>query len=267
MAADEHPIFDAEAYGREHDAPIEVEAVLAELPKEVQEKVAEALTKLEGVVETVDLYRKDGDYDDARAERHAAIVAAVLSAEMIEAAVPEEGPPVFMMLGGRGGSGKSWFRGNVYDPAKFIVIDPDDVKARLPEYEGWNAFQVHEESSDIVDAMLTLARALRLNVVLDVTMKSEGSALAKVAVFKRDGYEVEAHYMHLPRRLAAKRALERFAGPNGRFVPPQVVLGNVDNERTFDRVKALADRWSFWTNDVPKGSQPQLVAQGGGARP
>ena len=68
----------------------------------------------------------------------------------------------------------------MYDPSKCIMLDADLIKEMMPEYEGWNAFQVHEESSDIVEAALEFARANGLNVVLDATMKTAKTAIEKV---------------------------------------------------------------------------------------
>src|SRR5690606_24786573 len=112
---------------------------------------------------------------------HRKIAAHFLSPERIRAATPPDGvQPTFTLLGGRGGSGKSWFKGKVYDPNKAIVLDADEIKGMLPEYEGWNAHQVHEESSDILEGLLRKARELGLNVVLDGTLKTAKSALDKV---------------------------------------------------------------------------------------
>jgi predicted ABC-type ATPase len=185
-----------------------------------------------------------------------------LSDEMIAAATPAEGEkPTFTILGGRGGSGKSWFNGKVFDPKKAIVLDADEIKHMLPEYEGWNAFQVHEESGDLFDAITEKALALGLNIVHDATMKTPARAVALVKGFKEAGYKVAAHYMHLPRAEAAKRAVKRFLGPTGRFVPPEVILGNTKNEAAFDQVKALADVWSFRDNQNRDDNGPTLIAE------
>ncbi|MCW5602617.1 zeta toxin family protein, partial [Nitrosomonas sp.] len=159
-----------------------------------------------------------------------------------------------------GNSGKSWFTGNVYDPNKFVVLDADHIKSMLPEYEGWNAHQVHEESGEIFDRAVEFARSYGLNIVLDKTMKTAKSAIADVRAFKEAGYRTEAHYMHLPRQEAAKRAVARFLGKTKRFVPPEVVLSNTTNEHSFDQVKHLVDSWSFRDNNVSPGQQPILIS-------
>jgi hypothetical protein len=145
------------------------------------------------------------------------------------------------------------------------VLDPDEIKQRLPEYKGWNANEVHEESADIMDGLLDYARAKGLNVVVDATLKSLPQAMARLEAFKGAGYETEAHYMHLPRQVAAERAVQRFLTDkndgSGRFVPPHVVLANTANERNFDEVRKHVDRWSFYDNhNRTKEEGPKLIS-------
>ena len=132
-----------------------------------------------------------------------------------------------------------------------------------PEFEGWNAFQVHEESSELFDQITDLAQKMGLNIVHDATMKTGHKAVALVKRFNEAGYATEAHYMHLPRQEAAKRAVGRFigGGEKGRYVPIDVVLSNTTNEHSFDQVKSLVSKWSFRDNNVAKGEKPILIAQ------
>jgi predicted ABC-type ATPase len=111
--------------------------------------------------------------------------------------------------------------------------------------------------------MIKIARDNGVNVVLDATMKTAKSAIEKMKAFKDVGYEIEVHYMHLPRQEAAKRAVSRFMGKSkkGRYVPIGVVLGNTTNEETFDIVKDMVDRWSFRDNNVPRGEEPILISE------
>lgn len=154
------------------------------------------------------------------------------------------------------------------------MLDADAIKGMLPEYQGWNAAQVHEESGHIFDRITQDAVNLGLNIVHDVTMKTPAKAVALVKQFKDKGYQIAAHYMHLPRAEAARRAVQRFLGPTGRFVPPDVILANTQNERAFDEVKGLADRWSFRDNQShgKEATGPRLIAEspnqdgGGSAR-
>jgi hypothetical protein len=91
--------------------------------------------------------------------------------------------------------------------------------------------------------------------------------LAKVEAFKGAGYRIEAHYMHLPRQVAAARAVKRFMTDkndgSGRYVPVEKLLENTTNEESFDKVRRHADAWSFYDNQVGKDEAPTLIARGG----
>ncbi len=193
-------------------------------------------------------------------------VPGMLSAEKIKAATPAPGEqPTFIALGGRGGSGKSSLNGRVYEESRAIVVDPDHIKGMLPEYQGWNAHQVHEESSEVAERVIAMAKMMGLNIVLDATMKSGGTINRLVDDFNAHGYRTEAHYMHLPRQEATKRAIGRFmgGGERGRFVPPEVVMGNTQNEKNFDDIKKKVHAWSFHDNQGGKGEGPKLIAKKG----
>ena len=249
---------------------------------EIAEHIRQVEEKLVGRPMTIHKYRLSGEgesarYTEEREKLHGRIMQDLLHPDKLRAALPAPGDkPTFMILGGRGGSGKSWFKNNVYDESKYVILDADEIKSKLPEYEGWNAQDMHEESSDILEQMMTLCIKNGLNFVLDGTMKTANSALAKVYRMKSAGYRTEAHYMHLPRQEAAKRAIGRFKnggepGPNGeppppfsgRYVPVDVILKNSTNEETFNQVKGLVDNWSFRDNNVEKrGDPPTIISEG-----
>ncbi|MDP3327181.1 zeta toxin family protein [Parvibaculum sp.] len=259
--------FSAADFAKAHDkADVTPEEILAHFPADTTQKIMDAQQRLTAIEQTISMFKKDGNYTAARSKIHDKIVEHFLSPANIESARPVDGErPKFVILGGRGGSGKSSLKGKVYDPSKAIVLDADEIKAMLPEYEGWNAAQVHEESGDLFEAMTEFALMQGLNLVHDATMKTSGKAVALVKEFKGAGYTVEAHYMHLPRQEAAKRAVSRFLGATGRYVPVEVVLGNTGNEEAFDEVRKHVDAWSFHDNNVPKGQPPVLISESGGS--
>jgi predicted kinase len=241
---------------------------------ELKAKITEAIDANKKAIQTVKWYRtndkegKEAEYTPEREALHGRIMGALLSPDKLRSAKPREGEkPTMIMLGGRGGSGKSWFKDNVYDPNKFVILDADTIKEELPEYEGWNSFQVHEESSDILEQMLDLCKREGLNIVIDMTMKTPKSAYERLALFKDKGYRTEAYYMHLPPQEAAKRAINRYRNGEkendykGRFVPPETILKMRQNEETFDLIKGLVDDWSF--RDSTDGFPPKLISQKG----
>lgn len=216
----------------------------------------------------------DGSYTNERKKLHTQIIASILNDRAIKRATPEPGTkPKLIILGGRGGSGKSAFthdeeRGiepkvKEFDSRKAIVLDADEIKKQLvPPYDGSNAFTVHEESSYIFDQVLETAKTMGLNIVSDATLKSDKMGPI-IQSFLDHNYEAEGHYMFLPRQEAAKRACGRYLskgpGQRGRLVPPAVVLGNTHNEANFDQIKPLFSKWSCYDNNQPKGQPPKLI--------
>jgi predicted ABC-type ATPase len=264
--------FSASDYASEHDEQdATAESIISGFPPDTAAKIKAVQQRLQSIEQTIETHKSGSAYAAERAQLHASIVGQFLSPEKLAAATPENGEkPVLTLLGGRGGSGKSAFNGEkhpaakVYDKSKAIVVDADEVKALLPEYEGWNAHQVHEESSDILEAIIEGAKRAGANLVIDATMKTEGGTLSKVDAFEEAGYDIHAHYMHLPRQEAAKRAVARFLGKTQRYVPVDVVLSNTGNEKVFDKVRERAKVWSFMDNNVPEGHPPIMISKSGG---
>ena len=256
--------FSAHTYGSQFHEPATTEnQVLARFAPEMTTKMADAVARATSATQTIDIHKPGGTYTAARSEVHAGIAAEFLSPERVAAATPATGEkPLFTILGGRGGSGKGWFKGQVYDPGKNIVLDSDEIKGMLPEYEGWNAAALHEEASDIFDHITAMAVERGVNIVHDATMKTGAKAVKVIESFKKAGYDTAAHYMYLPAHEAAKRAVDRFISPAGRLVPPNVVLANTTNEASFDMIKPLVGSWSFRDNNVKPGQMPRLVSQG-----
>lgn len=205
--------------------------------------------------------------------------------------LPKEGEkPKLVLLGGRGGSGKSKFTysdpkknelgEDAYDKNKFVVIDPDEYKERLPEYKdlvdkgskfgGLNAWEVHEESSAMKKMALDNALRIGANVVLDGTMAKYGSVKKTLDKFRDKGYIIDVAFMELPRELSAIRGINRGMRVNkennartGRWVPVPVMLGMTDCEENFEKLSKDADHWVLYHNEVPEGEHPKLVAKGG----
>lgn len=170
--------------------------------------------------------------------------------------------PTFIMLGGRGGSGKTKFgkkgEAKVYDRENYITLNSDEIKKRLPEYKGYNSFEVHEESWDILHKAIQLSLEKHLNVVLDGTLSDLVSNEKILKQFAGADYNIEMYFMYLPREKSTERALLRF-DYNNRYVPLEVLLNMKDNEKNFDQLKKYASKWAFYSNDVEFGQDPVLI--------
>lgn len=216
-----------------------------------------------------------GNWLPERAALHQEIIDTVLSDDVVARAKAAPGTqPKMVILGGRGGSGKTFltegidedfFKANGYgkgapvDIRDKVVLNSDDIKKLLPEYEGWNAGQVHVEGSYLLKQIEKIARQRRINVVLDTTMAGVDKARGTVLNYINAGYEVEGYYMHLPRQEAAFRAVFRGIGGERRYVPINIILKNLDNEEAFDALKTLFTRWGVWDNQVELGQLPRFV--------
>ncbi|HVG50930.1 MAG TPA: zeta toxin family protein [Xanthobacteraceae bacterium] len=237
-----------------------------------REQIADVRAKLKQAVPTSAPVSKgghkrdNGSWTPERAAVHRDVVSQIMTPEAMAAARPAQGEqPVLHILGGRGGSGKSWYTGpdGTIDKSKSLYLNNDDVKERLPEYQGWNAAVLHEESSYVGGVMETYARDNKMNVIIDATLKDGLTTAKRIEAFKAAGYRIEGHYMYTSPAKAAERALGRFVrgmekNGKGRFVPPEYSLGSTTNEQSFDRHRDDMDFWEIYDND---GDAPKLHAK------
>lgn len=245
------------------------EQMIADSGPDTSQKLAEAEKRISQGTPTNALvinggYKMaDGNYTPDRKALHDAIITKFLNADTIAKARPKPGEkPLVTFLGGRGGSGKSFFTqaGGPVDKDKAIVIDPDEFKKELPEYKGWNASLVHEEAGELADSVTKKAKDLGLNIILDATLRSQNSSQRKMQEFKDAGYAVDGHYMFASPHTAAKRAIGRFLS-SGRYVPVSYILGSTSNEKTFDTMRPGFRKWSVYSNDVD-GQAPKKIKEG-----
>jgi hypothetical protein len=212
---------------------------------------------------------------EPRVELHKKIIQKYINEQSLADAKPADGTdPTFIVLGGRGGSGKSSFtngRIKEFDAKNFIKLDSDEIKGLLrPPYEGWNAFTVHDESSDLFDAMTNVLKANRVNFIHDITMKSL-NVKRVIDAAKSEGYDTQGHYMYVPPQTSALRAQERYLGradpetgktdpsKRGRLVPAFVLLQDMQhNEQVFDTLKSSFSNWTAWDN---QGDEPVLLGR------
>ena len=273
---------------KHHDPNVTVEDIVAKFPG-AQEAIDSARDRLAQGTETQKLYQKDGVYTAEREALHQQIVDRYINAANVAAARPAEGEkPTMTILGGRGGSGKSYLtskegpvNGEGVDTKTNMVgnalyLNSDDIKESLPEYQGWNAALLHEEASDIFNKVDAQARELGLNIVHDSTMKSGASAMTRLTDYKNAGYNLEGHYMFAPPQQAATQALGRFMrgseklspqeraeGKTGRFLPPSYSLSSTTNEHSFDQAKSMFSKWTIYQAGTTGGGKPSLYAKGG----
>ena len=109
------------------------------------------------------------------------------------------------------------------------IIDTDDFRSYIPEYNGMNSPVVHREASLMRDMVLKEAVLRGENILLS-TVGANPKALANRV---RDsvsigGYSVYLHLNELPYLESVARVLERYVGKDGKLgrnVPPDNVYG------------------------------------------
>lgn len=174
-------------------------------------------------VQTKDLHTdKDGNYSLDRLKLHAKIIGGFKKG----AQCTKGKKPIAILTGGAPGSGKSTFL-KKYAPwllsDKVYHIDADEVRAKLPEYEGWNASATHEETSDITKKLIEgIGRPCEYDLIYDGTMNKAKKYKPLVKQLKDLGYEVHVIYLQVPEEVSRKRVLERYQR-SGRYVPMAVI--------------------------------------------
>lgn len=187
---------------------------------------------------------KNGNYTPERKALHAEIIKDFKE----DVICIDKGKPIAVLMGGSPASGKSTFL-KKYRPyllsENLFKVDADEIRARLPEYKGWNATQTHEETGDIVKTLISdknIGVPCKFDFIYDGTMTSEKKYLALIELLQEEGYEVYVVFIsNIPKQVVRKRALERYQ-KSGRFVPMMVIDDFYKNgEDTFKQVKNKVD--------------------------
>ena len=214
------------------------------------------------------LYRagntRNGAWLPSRAALHDDII------DDVTRGVTKSDKPTVYMMGGGPATGKTTVidSGAVKVPkTNRVLIDPDDMKARLPEYQPlvkrgdeWAASYVHEESSYLSKVALSKATKAGNDIHFDGTGDNTIESLAKkVADMRADGHRVVANYVSLPTDLAVENAAGR-ALKTGRKVPENYIRSvHVNVSKVFPEAlkRGLFDEATLYDTSI-KGA-PRLV--------
>jgi len=164
---------------------------------------------------------KEGNYNEERTSLHRSIVQ-----DKINQGSTNLGTSFF--LGGAPATGKSSLEksGQVVYPQGILRVDPDGIKAELPEYKlmadnkmSKAASLVHEESSKITKDIVNNAADNKLDAVIDTVGDGTFEKVAEKAKQQRDaGKRVVAHYVTTDVETSLTREAAR-AEKTGRKVP------------------------------------------------
>ena len=196
--------------------------------RRIDERAIEVLTEYaESLPQTKDLNtsKTTGNYYPERQKLHKKIIDS-FKADLI---CIQNDEPIAILMGGSPASGKSTFL-RKYAPyllkEEILKVDADEIRAKLPEYKGWNATQTHQETKDIVNTLLsdrTIGIPCKYDIIYDGTMNSAKSYYPLIDLLKKLGYKVFIVYIDkVDEEVIKKRALERYK-KSGRFVPMAVI--------------------------------------------
>jgi predicted kinase len=180
-----------------------------------------------------------------------------------------KGQPIAIFTGGSPASGKSFFitkNAEYLQNNRIFHLDADEIRAKLPEYEGWNANSTHLETQDIVNSLLEKLGdgACRYDFIYDGTMNKAKKYFGLIQKVKDMGYKTYIIFMDIPYEEAKRRALDRYKR-TGRFVPMEViddffteVNGKSKGKAALDELKTIVDGYV-----VADGLTGNIISKGG----
>jgi predicted ABC-type ATPase len=217
--------------------------------------------------QTKEIYYNDEleDYTPSRKKLHAEIINKFKK----EVVCINNDKPIAIFMGGSPASGKSSFL-RKYSPfllkEEILKVDADEIRAMLPEYEGWNAAQTHLETRDIVNILLSnknIGIPCDFDIIYDGTMNSVKSYIPLMDILRKRGYKIFIVYMdNVPKDVIIKRALERYK-TSGRFVPLEVIEDFFSKGKTaFNELKKDVDGYML----IDGSSRDYNVIEEGGIK-
>lgn len=141
-----------------------------------------------------------------------------------------------------------------------LLIDADEVKKLLPEFEGGKrSGEVHEESSMIMEQVLEEALTAGDNIVLPVVGKTFKKLKNKIDALHQIGYKVYLHHAQVPPDLALRRGIRRFY-TRGRLVDPYYIasVGSQPFEN-FNKLRSQVDGYANYSTQVPPGQPVRIL--------
>ena len=205
-----------------------------------------------------------GEYTPERQKLHKKIINDVKSGLRCI----EHEQPIAILMGGSPASGKSTF---LKKSAPYLLkdeilkIDADDIRSKLPEYQGWNAPITHRETQDIVRVLLSdrvIGLPCKTDIIYDGTMTSVEKYEKLIKLLKSLGYKIFIVFIdNVPKEEIKRRALNRYK-ESGRFVPMEVIDSFFkQGKSSLNRIKDDVDGYM-----VVDGSNDYEVIERGGMK-
>lgn len=224
--------------------------------------------------QTKDTYfdKETGTYTSERLQVHENIIKGLF--ENVKCV--SKGAPIAVFTGGSPASGKTTFikkiAADILKPEVFH-LDADEIRSKLPDYEGWNANATHKETQDIVNELLNKVGdgRCRYDFLYDGTMNKAQKYFGLINKVKGLGYKTFIIFMDIPYAVARERALLRYK-KSGRYVPMEVIDdffkiipdhdGLTMGQYALNELKSAVDGYI-----VIDGITGQIIQKGGEALP
>ena len=209
---------------------------------------------------TVKRYKINGKYIEERASLHQHIIYVKVKDKR------ELHPREAILIGGGSGAGKSTIIEEYLMKPKgseslflqdYVYIDSDEVKLHLDEYKQYQqsidtifyaAFYVHEESGDIVTALIDECIRRNLSFIYDGTMSWQPLYDELIPRLRLNGYQIRGVFVDVDEQVAIDRVKKRGL-ETGRFVNPEFVRkANRNAAITFKNLESLFDSVLMFNN-------------------
>lgn len=148
------------------------------------------------------------------------------------------------------------------------VLDSDEIKALLPEFDGGNgAGKVHTESADVILSGMVIPEYYKGgkfagdNIVIPIVGKKPRSAREYLKGLKEAGYKVHLSFNDVTPLNSAKRATTRYI-ETGRFLSPDYIQKiGIQPQETYETLKKEGgfDTYSKYDNNVKFGQPAKKV--------
>lgn len=163
-------------------------------------------------------------------------------------------------------AGKSTLANPIARKMGASIVDADEAKKLLPEYEGGlGANAIHEESSLMSDILLKTLLEEGDNLVLPKVGGNAESIERAISMIKQKGYSVEVVDMAVSFDNAMQRMLQRFVS-KGRLINPEYVIKVGENpSKTFNTIqqKGIADGYYRIDNNGPQDGYKEVLTETG----
>lgn len=211
-------------------------------------------------------FKQAKPYTDERLSIHQDIIK-----NLTEGLSPAHNQPLAIFLGGGSASGKSsisklLIQSFKEDNESVMIIDSDEIKARLPEYAQLQqqdpkktASILHDESSDISEKLYAKCLDDKVNLIFDGTMKNTEKYTRFIDQAKSLGYQVSGVVVDVSLEEAYRRAERRFE-TKGRLVPAEIIKQSHELVPvTFYEIKDKLD--SFYLYDTSERHPEQFYVK------